>query len=121
MYEELVRLLKAKAVRLDYDGWVDSAVVMEKAADAIEELSIVVESYRSRMKAGSDWIPVTEEPPLKVGDDGYNGYLVYANGYYEVADYTTDKFDNAPYFHVNGEYEPNVTHYMQLPKPPKEE
>lgn len=39
MYEELVRLLKAKAVRLDYDGWVDAAVVMEKAADAIEELS----------------------------------------------------------------------------------
>lgn len=69
----------------------------------------------------SRWIPVTEKPPLKVGDDGYNGYLVYANGYYEVADYTTDKFDNAPYFYVDGEYEPDVTHYMPLPEPPKEE
>ena len=67
------------------------------------------------------WISVKETPPLKVGDDGYNGYLVYANGYYEVADYTIDKFDNIPYFHVNGEYEPDVTHYMPLPAPPKEE
>lgn len=67
------------------------------------------------------WIPVTEEPPLKVGDDGYNGYLVYADGYYEVADYTTDKFDNVPYFRVNGEYEPDVTHWMPLPQPPKKE
>lgn len=67
------------------------------------------------------WIPVTETPPLKVGDDGYNGYLVYTNGYYAVADYTTDKFDNVPYFHVNGEYEPFVTHFMPLPDPPKEE
>lgn len=38
-YAELVRLLKDKAERFDYDGWVDTAVVMEKAADAIEELS----------------------------------------------------------------------------------
>lgn len=67
------------------------------------------------------WIPATEEPPLKVGDDGYNGYLVYANGYYEVADYTVDKFDNVPYFHVDGEYEYGVTHYMPLPEPPEEE
>ena len=75
----------------------------------------------SKMENTTRWIPVTEEPPLKVGDDGYNGYLVYANGYYEVADYTTDKFDNVPYFHVNGEYEPDVTHWMPLPEPPKEE
>ena len=74
----------------------------------------------SKKEKTTQWIPVTEEPPLKVGDDDYNGYLVYANGYYEVADYTTDKFDNVPYFHVNGEYEPDVTHYMPLPEPPKE-
>ena len=82
-----------------------------QAADAIEQLQALVPR----------WIPVTEEPPLKVGDEGYNGYLVYANGYYEVADYTTDKFDNVPSFHVNGEYEPDVTHYMPIPTPPKEE
>ena len=44
MYEELVRLLKDKAERFDYDGWVDTAVVMEKAADAIEELSRVADA-----------------------------------------------------------------------------
>ena len=43
-YDELVRLLKDKAERFDYDGWVDTAVVMEKAADAIEELSRVADA-----------------------------------------------------------------------------
>lgn len=99
--------------------------LMDKAADAIEELSklnaeITKRELKLRMEKPR-WIPVTEEPPLKVGDDGYNGYLVYANGYYEVADYTTDKFDNVPYFHVDGEYEPDATHWMPLPQPPKEE
>ena len=102
-----------------------------QAADAIEELQQIAAHYEQTAKDYwketcdykamiHHWIPVTQEPPLKVGDDGYNGYLVYANGYYEVADYTTDKFDNVPYFHVNGEYEPDVTHYMPLPEPPKE-
>lgn len=38
-YKELVRLLRDKAAGFDYDGWVDTAVVMEKAANVIEELS----------------------------------------------------------------------------------
>ncbi len=96
----------------------------QEAADAIEELQKLTDAQLDIIKQYQvylpKWISVTEKPPLKVGDDGYNGYLVYANGYYEVADYTTDKFDNIPYFHVEGEYEPNVTHYMPLPKPPKE-
>lgn len=66
-----------------------------------------------------EWIPITETPKLKVGDEGYNGYLIYADGFYEIGDYTTDKFDNLEYFHVDGEYEPGVTHYMPLPDPPK--
>lgn len=109
--------------------------MMDDAADAIDELQKRVElEYQSGFADGQRaanrkknktvkprWIPVNEEPPLQVGDDGYNGYLVYANGYYEVADYTTDKFDNVPYFHVNGEYETDVTHFMPLPEPPREE
>ena len=111
-----------------------ASIYMGKAADAIEELLQIAQHYEEESQgwwlAACDykeemekhrWIPVTEEPPLKVGDDGYNGYLVFANGYYEVADYTTDKFGNAEYFHVNGEYEPDVTHGMPLPEPPKEE
>lgn len=96
----------------------DFADAVQQAADAIEGLSHAVDQMTEWRK--NLWIPVTEEPPLKVGDDGYNGYLVYANGYYEVADYTTDKFDNVPYFYVDGEYEPDVTHWMPLPEPPKE-
>lgn len=67
------------------------------------------------------WIPVTKAPSLKVGDEGYPGYLVYANGYYDVADYAVDRLGNGPSFHVDGEYEPEITHYMPLPGPPKEE
>ena len=104
MNDELVKRLR------EHNGWALNET-LDEAADAIEQLQALVPR----------WIPVTEKPPLKVGDDGYNGYLVYANGYYEVADYTTDKLDNAPYFHVNGEYEPDVTHWMPLPEPPKEE
>lgn len=109
MYGELVKRLHRCASEAAVVTDAELMIVARDAADAIEELS------KPR------WIPVTEQPPLKVGDDGYNGYLVYANGYYEVADYTTDKFDNVPYFHVNGEYEPGVTHFMSLPEPPKEE
>ena len=116
MYEELIQRLNTYSAEYEKHGGITA-----EAADAIEEMSVVVESYRNRMKAGNDWIPVTEKPPLKVGDDGYNGYLVYSNGYYEVADYTTDKFDNVLHFHVDGEYEPDVTHWMPLPEPPKEE
>ena len=69
----------------------------------------------------SEWTSVNESPPFKVGDEGYTGYLVYSDGYIRVADYTTDKYDNIPYFHVDGEYDPDVTHWMPLPEPPKEE
>ena len=123
MYEELMKRLREPC---QYEN----CVLCKDAADAIEELSREYESIAKSLNESVElirklqqtrWIPVTEEPPLKVGDDGYNGYLVFANGYYEVADYTTDKFDNVPYFHVNGEYEPTVTHFMPLPEPPKEE
>ncbi len=144
MYEDLVRSLRICAVDgscrtcprflicSDEEGPV-LAGLFNEAADAIEELSMKLhgdeaaiagmkrEIERMVVAGKARWIPVTEEPPLKVGDDGYNGYLVFANGYYEVADYTTDKFDNAPLFFVNGEYEPTVTHFMPLPEPPKEE
>lgn len=133
MYDELVRRLR---ICPDYnDGCVNCqhehdlgcrTTTMREAADAIEELSRENESLAKSVNEASEilrkrWIPVTEKPPLKVGDDGYNGYLVYANGYYEIADYVTEKFDNVPYFHVDGEYEPDVTHWMPLPQKPKGE
>ena len=116
-YEELVEKLRdCRNMAVYSKFWWD---ITTEAADAIEELLRRCE--QALYMPLPRWIPVTEEPPLKVGDDGYNGYLVYANGYFKVADYTTDKFDNVPYFHVNGEYEPDVSHYMPLPEPPKED
>lgn len=119
MYEELVKALRLNA---EYRQAGNALANAARAADAIEELEEKVQAYAETLYAYENpWISVTEEPPLKVGDDGYNGYLVYADGYYAVADYTTDKIDNVPYFHVDGEYEPNVTYYMPLPPPPKED
>ena len=95
---------------------------VEKAADAIEKLIEVIQNHdflESLIKPR--WIPVAKAPSLKVGDEGYPGYLVVdANGYYDVADYTVDRLGNGPSFHVDGEYEPDITHYMPLPEPPKE-
>lgn len=129
------------------DDCVDN--LMHRAVNAIEELSRVAEAIphvceccigcevetggcdrafvlspkRAREYLSKPrWIPVTKAPSLKVGDEGYPGYLVYANGYYDVADYAVDRLGNGPSFHVDGgEYEPDITHYMPLPDPPKEE
>ena len=109
---------------LDMPYWrVDKADDLHSylSGDAADKLAAYEDAEEQGRLVILRWIPVTEEPPLKVGDDGYNGYLVYADGYYEVADYTTDKFDCVPYFHVDGEYEPGVTHWMQLPQPPTEQ
>lgn len=124
MYEELVKSLRETRERVRQNTKAAMFVPpyqISAAIDAIEELEEKSMALAETLYAYEHpWFPVTEEPPLKVGEDGYNGYLVYANGYYAVADYTTDKFDNIPYFHVDGEYEPDVTHYMLLPKLPKE-
>lgn len=100
--------------------------LLQQAANIIAELDRENKSLAKSVNEASEilrkrWLPVTETPPLKVGDKGYNGYLVYANGYYEIADYTTDKLDNIPYFYVDGEYEPNVRYFMPLPPRPNED
>lgn len=69
-YKELVRLLKDKAEGFDYDGWVDTAVVMEKAADAIEKLSKridrAVELYNRGVERSAMYealVGIAPEPP----------------------------------------------------------
>lgn len=121
MYEEQVKQLRDKASKLDYDGWVDTAASLEEAANIIEALEFTCDIYEKDYKAlwayVPKWIPVTETPALKVGDKGYPGYLVYANGYYDVADYGVDRLGNGPRF-LN-EYDLDITHYMPLPEPPE--
>ena len=39
MYEKLIKKLRENAESYDYDGWVETAIMLEEAADSIEELS----------------------------------------------------------------------------------
>ena len=52
MYEELIKRLKDRAERFDYDEWVDTAIVLEQAADAIEELQQTAAHYKG---SADDW------------------------------------------------------------------
>lgn len=64
------------------------------------------------------WISVDESLPEK---GVYKACLAYANGFIVVAEWSCNKFGYDWWFHVDGEYEPLVTHWMPLPEPPKEE
>ena len=103
-YAELVKALRIFNVNYD------SNKLTNDAADAIEELLSKV----------PHWISVEERlPKKKVGGKGYVGYLVLSDGEYQIADFTHDKYMQTAYeFHVDGEYDPNITHWMELP--PKE-
>ena len=120
MYEELVRLLKDKAERFDYDGWVDTAAVMEKAADAIEKLIEVIQNHdflESLIKPR--WIPVTEGLPKKPKN---YPHCELRECYFLVALESTAVVSCAYDFENNRWRESfKVTHWMPLPEPPKEE
>ena len=138
-YDDLVKWLRNKAGGLDYDGWVDTAVVMEKAADAIEELSRAKEELAKQVAywqaqltksmCGETlaelekprWVSVTEHFP-----DAYEDVLLqFPNnqaagfcdrdgcwGIYSGDGFYTEVADN----------EPKPTHWVKkLPEPPKEE
>lgn len=127
-YKELVRLLKDKAERFDYDGWVDTAMVMEKAADAIEELTAVAESYKRSMEAWADeatrahemmprWIHVTERLP----EDGSDVLAYVNNSRITAANYDKGTWQDCVMGRLYLTEEGFVTHWMPLPEPPKEE
>lgn len=63
------------------------------------------------------WISVEDRLPEKIA----TGCLVYADGWTQVADWTHDKYGNDWWFYVDGEYDPEITHWMPLPEPPKED
>ena len=101
------------------------------AADAIEELlkenaeldnsgRVLMAAFARLKEKVPHWISVEERlPKKKVGGKGYVGYLVLSDGEYQIADFTHDKYMQTAYeFHVDGEYDPNITHWMELP--PKE-
>ena len=63
------------------------------------------------------WISVEERLPEKT----ITACLVYADGRTQVADWTHDKWGEDWWFYVDGEYDPEITHWMPMPEPPKEE
>lgn len=117
MYDELVRLLKDSAERFDYDGWVDTAILMSQAAEAIEERCKQVDKFAeeaARLYAKQpEWISVSERlpesgvPTLICGDGN-----VVEQGFFD---------DEYGYWYDLGGNRTFVHHWMPLPQAPEEE
>ena len=112
MYEELVKLLKyaAQTEATNHPTWNE---LMQKAADAIEDLDNKLNLYRQGKI--SRWIPVTERLPeqdgtfitaYSKGGVSQNWYMVFHHG--------------GGKWYQNSEDTGEVTHWMPLPEPPKE-
>ena len=137
-YDELVKGLREKAERFDYDGWIDTAIWFEKAADVIEELekdvarakewasfwekeaNEALKKFQVAVASKPRWIPVTERLPntgnkviVAIRDEsGDTKYDYTYSGWYSGYE---DRWI------VDDEYCSWVTHWMPLPTPPKEE
>lgn len=126
MYEELVKNLRKMqsheyCVLVSIDGF-PAMQIVKQAADAIEDLSKTLdEEVEINTALGCNmpvWIPVTERLPEESGH-----YLIYVIGgefkqwsmvtmaYYHKRFYYDDMEDNFD----------QITHWMPLPQPPKEE
>lgn len=140
-YDELVRQLRACIDENIPCGQADCGYkpfgnedcvdnLMRRAADAIEELTAVAESYKRSMEAWADeaararprWIPVTEWLPKE--DCQVLAYYGFNRGdgnlgmmFMQVMDYYTD--DPRPHFQHEGLNGLTVTHWMPRPEPPR--
>ena len=108
MYEKLIKNLREKAESFDYDGWVETAIMLEEAADAIKELS------KPR------WIPVEDRLPEHAYGEGDSVMTVSSLGNMRVL-----YFDGGNWCYPTGEaltteWKFPITHWMPLPQPPKE-
>ena len=107
MYEELVKKLRSR------NGWALNET-LDKAADAIEELS------KPR------WIPVTERLPEIMHTVIVSGRMKYEwetdfFRFVDVATYTEREFFETFNDWYEGQDEFEITHWMPLPEPPEDE
>lgn len=89
--------------------------LQREAADAIEELSVVVRAQKAVLDKFPRWIPVTERLPEHSGD-----YLVYSvGGNWKQLSAVEIGFWYDMRFIVQSLFD--VTHWMPLPEPPEKE
>lgn len=110
MYDELVKRLRNRRICIQQSGSLDDFPLLQQAADAIEELS------KPR------WIPVTERLPE---NDQDVLVMVHWRDYPENMMCYGRKYKTRWYL-WNGELGElikgfDITHWMPLPQPPKEE
>lgn len=124
-YDEMVKHLREKAGAFDYQGWIETAIDYELAADAIEKLIEVIQNHNfleSLIKP--NWIPVTERLPKNEKDVlAYYGFKhdgVLSDQRF-IGTLCYFKFDPNPHWQHEGQGKLTVTHWMPLPEPPKEE
>lgn len=63
MYDERIKRLREVEEMLKTAQFKEAAILIEQAADAIEELSVIVRAQKAVLDKFPCWIPVTEQLP----------------------------------------------------------
>lgn len=133
MYDELVATLRRQCIEMDCGNC--NTCVKRKAADAIEELSVVVRAQKAVLDKFPKWIPVTKRLPEEGrylalttpcinGGEPYARILRFSKNLESVDRYDFDGINRSGWYYFDDEYGylevDTVTHWMPLPEPPKE-
>lgn len=100
--KQIINWLRDKVDRADNPSWTR---MMNMAADRLQELD----------RDEDEWFSMAEMPPKRNGD-----YLVCTvNEFYQTTKISKANYRNGSWYGQGGKWS-NVTHWMPLPKDPKE-